>query len=67
MHVPVWLHMKRPGLFISRSFKVVIWSAILGGCALNGHGKEALKYFEQMCEECVQSDDVHFYWSSVSL
>jgi pentatricopeptide repeat protein len=39
---------------------VVIWSAILGGCAMNGHGKEALKYFEQMCEEGVQSDGVTF-------
>ncbi len=27
---------------------VVTWSTILGGCALHGHGKEALKYFEQM-------------------
>ncbi len=25
---------------------VVTWNAILGGCAMNGHGKEALKYFE---------------------
>jgi pentatricopeptide repeat protein len=27
---------------------VVTWSTILGGCAMHGHGKEALKYFEQM-------------------
>ncbi|CAK9855661.1 unnamed protein product [Sphagnum jensenii] len=27
---------------------VVTWNAILGGCAMNGHGKEALKYFEQI-------------------
>jgi len=38
---------------------VVPWNAILGGCARNGHDKEALKYFEQMCEG-VQSDDVTF-------
>ncbi len=38
---------------------VVTWNAILGGCARNGHDKEALKYFEQMCDG-VQSDDVTF-------
>jgi pentatricopeptide repeat protein len=27
---------------------VVTWNTILGGCAMHGHGKEALKYFEQM-------------------
>jgi pentatricopeptide repeat protein len=27
---------------------VVTWSTILEGCAMHGHGKEALKYFEQM-------------------
>jgi len=25
---------------------VVTWNAILGGCAMNGHGKEVLKDFE---------------------
>jgi len=30
---------------------VVTWNAILGGCAMNGYGKEAHKYFEQMCAE----------------
>ncbi len=39
---------------------VVTWNAILGGCAMNGHGKEALKHFEQMCEEGVQPDDITF-------
>jgi pentatricopeptide repeat protein len=39
---------------------VVTWNAILGGCAMNGHGKEALKYFEQMCREGVQPDDTIF-------
>jgi pentatricopeptide repeat protein len=39
---------------------VVTWNAILGGCAMNGHGKEALKHFEQMCEEGVQPDDIIF-------
>ncbi len=28
--------------------------------AMNGHGNEALKYFEQMCEEDVQPDDITF-------
>ncbi|CAM6049373.1 unnamed protein product [Sphagnum compactum] len=39
---------------------VVTWNAILGGCAMHGHGKEALKYFERMCEEGVQPDDITF-------
>jgi len=39
---------------------MVTWNAILGGCAMHGHGKEALKHFEQMCEEGVQPDDSTF-------
>ncbi len=39
---------------------VVTWNAILGGCAMHGHGKEALKHFEQMCEG-VQENDVTFF------
>jgi pentatricopeptide repeat protein len=39
---------------------VVSWNAILGGCAMHGHGKEALKHFEQMCEEGVHPDDITF-------
>jgi pentatricopeptide repeat protein len=27
---------------------------------MHGHGREALKYFEQMCEEGVQPDDITF-------
>ncbi len=27
---------------------------------MNGHGKEALKYFEQMCAEGVRPDDITF-------
>jgi pentatricopeptide repeat protein len=39
---------------------VVTGNAILGGCAMNGHGKEALKYFEQMFAEGLQPDDTTF-------
>ncbi|CAK9861256.1 unnamed protein product, partial [Sphagnum jensenii] len=39
---------------------VVTWTTILGGCAMHGHGKEALKHFERMCEKGVQPDDVTF-------
>ncbi|CAM6018447.1 unnamed protein product [Sphagnum balticum] len=39
---------------------VVTWTIILGGCAMHGHGKEALKHFEQMCEEGVQPNDITF-------
>ncbi len=39
---------------------VVTWTVILGGCAMHGHGKEALKLFEWMCKEGVQPDDVTF-------
>jgi pentatricopeptide repeat protein len=39
---------------------VVTWTTILGGCAMHGHGKEALKHFKRMCEEGVQPDDVTF-------
>ncbi len=42
------------------SRNVVSWNAILGACAMHGHGKEALKHFEQMCEEGIQPDDVTF-------
>jgi pentatricopeptide repeat protein len=42
------------------SRNVVSWNAILGGCAVHGHGKEALKHFEDMCEEGVQPDDITF-------
>jgi pentatricopeptide repeat protein len=39
---------------------VVTWTAVLGGCALHGHGKEALKHFKWMCKEGVQPDDISF-------
>jgi pentatricopeptide repeat protein len=39
---------------------VVSWNAILGGCAMHGHGKEALILLEWTCEEGVQPDDVTF-------
>jgi pentatricopeptide repeat protein len=39
---------------------VATWNAILGGCVMHGHGREALKHFEQMCEEGVQPDDITF-------
>jgi pentatricopeptide repeat protein len=40
---------------------LVTWNVILGGFAMHdGHGKEALKHFEQMCEEGVQPDDITF-------
>jgi pentatricopeptide repeat domain-containing protein 1 len=46
---------------------LVTWNVILGGFAMHGYGKEALKHFEQMCEEGVQPDDSHLYLSFVSL
>jgi hypothetical protein len=30
------------------SQNVVTWTAILGECAMHGHGKEALKHFEHV-------------------
>ncbi len=39
---------------------VVTWTAILGGCAMDGHDNEALQHFERMCEESVQPDDITF-------
>ncbi len=39
---------------------VVTWNAILRGCAMHGHGREALKHFEQICGEGVQPDDITF-------
>ncbi len=39
---------------------VVSWNAILGGCAMHGQGKEALKHFDQICEEGVQPDNITF-------
>jgi pentatricopeptide repeat protein len=38
----------------------VTWTAILGGCAMDGHDNEALQHFERMCEVSVQPDDITF-------
>ncbi len=32
---------------------MVTGTAILGGCATHGHGKEALKHFEWMCSQMI--------------
>jgi pentatricopeptide repeat protein len=37
------------------SRNVVSWTAMLQGFAMHGYGKEALKHFEQMCENSVGS------------
>jgi pentatricopeptide repeat protein len=46
------------------SHDMVSWNAIHGGCGMHGQGKEALKFFEQMCEEGVQPDDIILLSSS---
>jgi pentatricopeptide repeat protein len=46
---------------------VVTWNAILRGCVMHGHGREALKHIGWMREEGVQPDDITFFLSSVSL
>ncbi|KAJ7558424.1 hypothetical protein O6H91_04G038300 [Diphasiastrum complanatum] len=38
----------------------VSWSAMLGGYAMHGLGKETLQLFEQMCQENVQMDSTIF-------
>jgi hypothetical protein len=38
-------------------------NAILGGCAMHGHGKEALEHFEWMCKG-VHPDDITFVFLS---
>jgi pentatricopeptide repeat protein len=49
------------------SQNVVTWNAILGGCTMHGLGNEALKHFEQMCEEGVQPNDTTFTCVSYQL
>jgi pentatricopeptide repeat protein len=44
------------------SCDVVSRNAILGGCAIHGHGKEAFKHFQWMCEESVQLNDNTFIY-----
>jgi pentatricopeptide repeat protein len=42
------------------SHDAVSWNAIIGRYAIHGPGMEALKHFEQMCEEGVQPNDITF-------
>jgi pentatricopeptide repeat protein len=42
------------------SRNVVSWNAILGGCSMHSHGKEAIKHFERMCKVGVQPNDITF-------
>jgi len=42
------------------SHDVVSGNAILGGCAMHGQWKEALKHFELIHEEGVQPNDITF-------
>ncbi|CAM6079031.1 unnamed protein product [Sphagnum tenellum] len=39
---------------------MVSWTAMLGGYAMHGRGKEALRHFEQMCEKGVEIDKITF-------
>ncbi|XP_010271746.1 PREDICTED: pentatricopeptide repeat-containing protein At4g38010 [Nelumbo nucifera] len=39
---------------------VSTWNALLGGLAMHGHGKEVLKYFEQMVRIKVRPNEVTF-------
>jgi pentatricopeptide repeat protein len=59
MHVPAWFYLKRPGVFITRSFKVV-WSQMsLRGIAWLtcmrkwGSMEDALKVFYEMPSQVV--------------
>ncbi len=49
------------------SHDVVSWNAILGGFAKHGHGKEALRHFEQMCEEGVQPNMISLLFAFCQL
>jgi pentatricopeptide repeat protein len=42
------------------SRNLVSWNVILAGFAMDGHGKEALEHFEQMCKEGIEPDDITF-------
>jgi pentatricopeptide repeat protein len=37
-----------------------LWTTTLGGYAMHGQGKEALRHFEQMCEKGVEIDKITF-------
>jgi len=39
---------------------MVSWTTMLGGYAMHGQGKEALRHFEQMCEKGVEIDKITF-------
>jgi pentatricopeptide repeat protein len=39
---------------------MVSWTTMLGGYAMHGQGKEALRHFEQMCEKGVEIDKIAF-------
>jgi pentatricopeptide repeat protein len=42
------------------SAKLHSWTTMLGGYAMHGQGKEALRHFEQMCEKGVEIDKITF-------
>jgi len=50
---------RRPGECSTRC-RLGMWSFGIPylGCAMHGHGREALKWFEKMCEEGVQPNDI---------
>ncbi len=39
---------------------VVTWTAMLNGFSMHGHGGEAIAHFEQMCEECIEINNITF-------
>jgi pentatricopeptide repeat protein len=39
---------------------MIAWTAMLGAYAMHGHANEALAHFKQMCEQCVEIDDITF-------
>jgi pentatricopeptide repeat protein len=45
---------------VFNKINLLTWNAILGGCAMHGHGREPWKHFEQMCEEGQQPGDITF-------
>ncbi|KAJ7521308.1 hypothetical protein O6H91_19G047300 [Diphasiastrum complanatum] len=48
-------------LFIQMNYRdVVSWNAMIGACAQNGHGKEALDLFDRMQSSGVRPDQVTF-------
>ncbi|KAI3886446.1 hypothetical protein MKX03_036733 [Papaver bracteatum] len=39
---------------------IITWTSMVAGLAFNGHSKEALALFDEMCAEIIQPDDVIF-------